>query len=343
MPNKSRDAISEKKKKHSAQDQKEIFGGGCKTWSKSPPHTNSSFSDKMISTSVQYQKGDGGEAEGVTDFKVEQTLDELTLSYELKNDDPHCSLKYEAVGCVHAESIRSITGELDEPEVQKQDDGVVVKDESECFGINDVVDNEPPCTQYDADLIKNTDVSAETAVKIEVETTMKSKFDKQVENRQTISCINYKKEAKPSTEKDICGAEKDSSGLCNTKTAPNNNSSNKNGLNDCDLVCKAETVNDGNVKGLEEIMDSGHADVMEAQVYSDKGSGNGTLYPISRILESSQHGGALWDIFRREDALKLQEYLREHYKEFRHIHCNLLKQVVSNALFKCQLACMPSS
>ncbi|XP_057525606.1 lysine-specific demethylase JMJ25-like [Amaranthus tricolor] len=327
VPNKSRDAISEKKKKHSAQDQKEIFGGGCKTWSKSPPHTNSSFSDKMISTSVQYQKGDGGEAEGVTDFKVEQTLDELTLSYELKNDDPHCSLKYEAVGCVHAESIRSITGELDEPEVQKQDDGVVVKDESECFGINDVVDNEPPCTQYDADLIKNTDVSAETAVKIEVETTMKSKFDKQVENRQTISCINYKKEAKPSTEKDICGAEKDSSGLCNTKTAPNNNSSNKNGLNDCDLVCKAETVNDGNVKGLEEIMDSGHADVMEAQVYSDKGSGNGTLYPISRILESSQHGGALWDIFRREDALKLQEYLREHYKEFRHIHCNLLKQV----------------
>lgn len=63
------------------------------------------------------------------------------------------------------------------------------------------------------------------------------------------------------------------------------------------------------------------------------GMHNGAHCILGKSGDHERTGGALWDIFRREDSDKLQDYLRTHAREFRHVNCNPVKQV----LFSLQL------
>lgn len=51
------------------------------------------------------------------------------------------------------------------------------------------------------------------------------------------------------------------------------------------------------------------------------------LFSQKREQIEDMDGGVVWNIFRRQDIPKLEEYLKKHFEEFRHIHCCRIPQV----------------
>ncbi|GBG92070.1 hypothetical protein CBR_g54325 [Chara braunii] len=84
---------------------------------------------------------------------------------------------------------------------------------------------------------------------------------------------------------------------------------------------KIDAENGGPVEGLGKDRQNDKKELAEGE---QKGRSN----DAATDQDLGEYGGAVWDVFRREDIGKLEEYLREHWREFRHLNNEPLKRLL---------------
>lgn len=86
-------------------------------------------------------------------------------------------------------------------------------------------------------------------------------------------------------------------------------------------LCKENKLFTSNCCDISDVIRSEPSDNAEAQTSYDVANS----HAISE--ENKGTGGALWDIFRREDVPKLEAYLNKYFNEFRHTYGSRVEQV----------------
>ncbi|CAA7050954.1 unnamed protein product [Microthlaspi erraticum] len=100
----------------------------------------------------------------------------------------------------------------------------------------------------------------------------------------------------------------------------------------CEVPIKDVTREGKNKSNIEELKEK-HAKQDLKELFSSVSDYKEKMEILEKTCEEeaknlASDGGALWDIFRREDVAKLEEYLKKHHTEFRHFHCSPVSQVV---------------